>query len=107
MSGSGLRSRFVFVLLALASGCGGEQASTAPTPAVAPINNPTPAFPTRAIQPLRIAGRVLDTTDRPVPSARVTQWDTANTATTDTNGAFEMTASITPQDRSFWVTVEK
>ena len=106
MSGCGLRSRFVFVLLALAPGCGGEQASTAPTPTVAPINNPT-AAPTRMIQPLRIAGRVLDTTDRPIPSARVTQWDTANTATTDTNGVFEMTASITPQDRLFWVTVEK
>jgi hypothetical protein len=71
MSGRGLPLRFVFVLLVPVSGCGGEQASTAPAPTVAPINNPTPAFPTRAIQSLRIAGRVLDTTDRPVPSARV------------------------------------
>jgi Carboxypeptidase regulatory-like domain len=107
MSGCGLRSRFVFVLLVLASGCGGQQASTAPTPTAASVNNPTPPPPTRAVQPLRVAGRVLDTTDRPVPSARVTQWDTANTTTTDASGMFEMTASVTPQDRSFWVTVEK
>jgi hypothetical protein len=59
------------------------------------------------MQPLRIAGRVVDTTNNPVPGARVTQWDTANTTMTDANGAFEMTASVTPQDRSFWVTVEK
>jgi hypothetical protein len=59
------------------------------------------------LQPLRIAGRVVDATDAPVPSARVTQWDTANTATTDANGAFEMTASVHPLDRLFWVTVEK
>jgi hypothetical protein len=107
MSGCGLRSRFVFVLLVLASGCGGQQASTAPTALVAPANNATPAPSTRVVQPLRIAGRVLDTTDGPVPSARVTQWDTANTTTTDASGTFEMTASVTPQDRSFWVTVEK
>jgi hypothetical protein len=30
-----------------------------------------------------------------------------STAGTDANGAFELTASVTPQDRSFWVTVEK
>jgi len=59
------------------------------------------------LQPLRIAGRVLDATNAPVPSARVTQWDTANTTTTDANGAFEMTASVTSQDRQFWVTVAK
>jgi len=43
----------------------------------------------------------------PVGGARVTQWDTANTAIVDANGVFELTASVTPQDRSFWVTVEK
>jgi Carboxypeptidase regulatory-like domain len=107
MSGCRLRSRFVFVLLMLSPGCGSQQASTAPTAIAAPVSNPTPASPTRVVQPLRIAGRVLDTTDRPVPSARVTQWDTANTTTTDASGMFEMTASVTPQDRSFWVTVEK
>jgi len=109
MSGCGLRFRSrVFVPLALLfSGCGGQQAATAPTPTVAPASNSTTPPPTRVLQPLRIAGRVLDATDAPVPSARVTQWDTANTTTTDANGAFEMTASVTPQDRSFWVTVEK
>jgi hypothetical protein len=107
MSGRGLCSPFVFVPLMLASGCGGQQASTAPTAIAAPVDNSAPAPPTRVVQPLRITGRVLDTTDTPVPSARVTQWDTANTTMTDANGAFEMTASVTPQDRSFWVTVEK
>ena len=43
----------------------------------------------------------------PVGGARVTQWDTANTAIADANGVFELTASVTPQDRSFWVTVDK
>jgi len=43
----------------------------------------------------------------PVGGARVTQWDTANMAIADANGVFELTASVTPQDRSFWVTVEK
>ena len=109
MSGCGSRFRsLVFVLLAiLFSGCGGQQTSTAPTPTVVPANNSTAPPPTRVLQALRIAGRVLDATNAPVPSARVTQWDTANTTTTDTNGAFEMTASVTPQDRQFWVTVEK
>jgi len=107
MSGRGLRSPFVFVPLMLASGCGGQQASTAPTSIAAPVNNAAPSPATRAIQSLRITGRVLDTRDTPVPSARVTQWDTANTTTTDANGGFEMIASVTPQDRSFWVTVEK
>jgi hypothetical protein len=37
----------------------------------------------------------------------LTQWDTANTAITDANGAFDMAATITAQDRSFWTTVEK
>jgi len=58
-------------------------------------------------QPLRVSGRVFDTMNAPVAGARVTQWDTANTATTDANGAFELIANVTPQDRSFWVTVEK
>jgi len=109
MSGCGLRFRSrVFVPLALLfSGCGGQQAATAPTPTVAPASNSTTPPPTRVLQPLRIAGRVLDATDAPVPNARVTQWDTANSTTTDANGAFEMTASVTPQDRQFWVTVEK
>ena len=109
MSGCGFRFRSrVFVPLALLfSGCGGQQAATAPTPTVAPASNSTTPPPTRVLQPLRIAGRVLDATDAPVPNARVTQWDTANTTTTDANGAFEMTASVTPQDRQFWVTVEK
>ena len=107
MSGCGLRSQFPFVLLVLAAGCGGQQASSAPTAVGAPANNPTPAPPARVTQPLRVAGRVLDTTDKPVPGARVTQWDTSNTTATDANGAFEMTASVTPQDRLFWVTVEK
>jgi Carboxypeptidase regulatory-like domain len=91
----------------VAAGCGGQQASTAPTPIVASDTNPNPAPAARVIQPLRIAGRVLDDANTPVSGARVTQWDTANTATTDASGAFEMTASVTPQDRSFWVTVEK
>jgi hypothetical protein len=59
------------------------------------------------VQPLRIAGRVIDTADAPVAGARITQWDTANTTTTDASGAFEMTGGAAPQDRSFWVTVEK
>jgi Carboxypeptidase regulatory-like domain len=109
MSGRGLRSRFVvFVLLTMvAAGCGGQQASTAPT-AVAPasVNTPSPPPSTRAVQ-LHIVGRVLDSTDKPVPGARITQWDTANTTTTDASGTFEMTGRVTPQDRWFWVTVEK
>jgi len=107
MSGRGLRSPFVFVPLMLTAACGGQQASTAPTTIAVPVNDLAATTPARAVQPLRITGRVLDTTETPVPSARVTQWDTANTTTTDANGAFEMTASVTPQDRSFWVTVEK
>jgi Carboxypeptidase regulatory-like domain len=59
------------------------------------------------VQPLRISGRVVDTMNAPVGGARVTQWDTANTAIADANGVFELTASVTPQDRSFWVTVDK
>jgi Carboxypeptidase regulatory-like domain len=102
-----LRSRFVFLLLMLVSGCGGQQPSTAPTAIAAPVDNRTPVPPTRVVQPLRIVGRVLDTANTPVSGARVTQWDTANSATTDAKGAFEMTASVTPQDRTFWVTVEK
>ena len=107
MSSFGLYSRFVIIAIiaTTACGCGGQQGSTAPTAIAAPLNNAAP--PTRAVQPLRIAGRVVDATDRPVPSARVTQWDTANTTTTDANGAFEMAASVTPEARSFWVTVEK
>jgi hypothetical protein len=107
MSGRGLRSRFVLVLLMLAYGCGGQQASTAPTAIAAPVANTTPAPTTRVMQPLRIAGLVVDTTNSAVSGARITQWDTANTAITDATGAFEMTASITPQERFFWVTVEK
>lgn len=109
MSGCGLRFRsLVFVLLVIDfSGCGGQQASTGPTPTVAPANNSSAPPPTRVFEPLHIAGRVLDATDAPVPSARVTQWDTATSTTTDANGAFEMTASVNPQDRQFWVTVEK
>ena len=61
---------------------------------------------TRAVQ-LHVVGRVLDSTDKPVPGARITQWDTANTTMTDAIGTFEMTARVTPQDRWFWVTVEK
>ena len=110
MSSFGLHARFVvFLLLAtLTAGCGGQQAATAPTAiAVAPVSGTTTAAPTRMVQPLRVTGRVLDTTNSPVSGARITQWDTASTALTDANGAFEMTASVTPQDRSFWVTVEK
>jgi len=95
------------LLATLPSACGGQQPSTAPTSAIAPADNSSASLPRRMLQPLRIAGRVLDTADTPVPNARVTQWDTANTATTDANGAFEMTASVTPQDRLFWLTVEK
>lgn len=101
-----LHSRFLIVatIATVTCGCGGSQGSTAPT-AIAAVNNPAP--PVRAVQPLRISGRVVDTTDAPVPGARVTQWDTTNTTTTDANGAFEMAASVTPEARSFWVTVEK
>ena len=108
MSSFELHSRFLIIgtIATVACGCGGSQGSTAPT-AIAAVNNPAPAPPVRAVQPLRISGRVLDTTDTPVPGARVTQWDTANTTTTDANGAFEMAASVTPEARSFWVTVEK
>jgi hypothetical protein len=42
-----------------------------------------------------------------VAGANVTQWDTANRATSDGNGAFDMTMAVSGQDRSFWVTVEK
>jgi hypothetical protein len=103
-----LRSRLVLLLLAetFALGCGG-QSPTTPTPAATPSPNPAPTAPTRVVQPLRVSGRVLDTTNTPIPGARVTQWDTANTATTDANGSFELTASVTPEDRSFWVTVAK
>jgi hypothetical protein len=109
MSSFGPHSRFtyVFIVAMLVYGCGGQQASTAPTPTAAPGSNPNPAPAARVTQPLRIAGRVVDTANIPVPGARVTQWDTANTATTDGTGAFEMNARVTPQDRSFWVTVEK
>jgi len=109
MSSSGSHSRVTRVLIvaALAFGCGGQQTSTAPTPTAAPERNQNPAPAGRVTQPLPIAGHVVDTANTPVPGARVTQWDTANTTTTDATGAFAMTASVTPQDRSFWVTVEK
>jgi carboxypeptidase family protein len=109
MSSFGPHSRFtyVFIVAMLVYGCGGQQASTAPTPTAAPGSNPNPAPAARVTQPLRIAGRVVDTANIPVAGARVTQWDTANTTTTDATGAFEMNASVTPQDRSFWVTVDK
>jgi Carboxypeptidase regulatory-like domain len=103
-----MRSRFVLFVLAetLAVGCGG-QAPTTPTPAATPSTNQAPTPSPRVAQSLHIAGRVVDTANAPVAGARVTQWDTASTAGTDANGAFELTASVTPQDRSFWVTVEK
>ena len=108
MSACGSRSRLVvLVLLALTAACGGQQGATAPTPTVAPANNSTPTSAPRVPQPLHVTGRVLDTANVPVAGARVTQWDTANTTTTDAGGAFEITASVTAQDRSFWVTVEK
>jgi len=109
MSSFGPHSRFtyVFIVAMLVYGCGGQQASTAPSPTAAPGSNPNPAPAARVTQPLRIAGRVVDTANIPVAGARVTQWDTANTTTTDATGAFEMNASVTPQDRSFWVTVDK
>lgn len=108
-SADGLRSRLIIVALLpiIVYGCGGQHASTAPTSVTAPGSNLNPAPAQRSIQQLRIAGRVIDTADAPVAGARITQWDTANTTTTDASGAFEMTGSATPQDRSFWVTVEK
>ena len=107
MPGCGLRSRLVLLFLAeaCAAGCGGH-APTTPTPTVAASTQTAVASP-RAVQPLRVAGRVVDTMNAPVGGARVTQWDTANTAVADANGVFELTASVSSQDRSFWVTVEK
>ena len=108
MPGCGLRPRLVLLFLAeaCAAGCGGH-APTTPTPAAAASTTQTAVAATRVVQPLRVAGRVVDTMNAPVGGARVTQWDTANTAIVDANGVFELTASVTPQDRSFWVTVEK
>jgi hypothetical protein len=97
----------VVLLPIIVYGCGGQHASTAPTSLTAPGINLNPAPPQRVLQPLRIAGRVIDSADAPVAGARITQWDTANTTTTDATGAFELNGIGTPQDRSFWVTVEK
>ena len=87
-------------------GCGGQPPTT-PTPTMSIPTAPiTPATPPPR-QTLHVVGRVVDSANSPVAGARLTQWDTANTAITDANGAFDMAATITAQDRSFWTTVEK
>jgi carboxypeptidase family protein len=100
------RITVVVFLVMVACGCGGQTPAAPVAPTAVPPTTPG-STPTRMLQPLHIAGRVIDGAGNPVPGARVTQWDTANTTMSDGSGAFEMTASITAQDRSFWVTVEK
>jgi hypothetical protein len=77
-----------------------------PTPVVAaPTVAVSATTPQR--QPLQVVGRVANSVNNPVAGAKVTQWDTANTTISDASGAFDLTATVTAQDRSFWVTVEK
>src|SRR5882672_3384189 len=101
-------NRFAILFVATVLTCGGcdrqsltMPGATLPTPAV-----PAPAA-TSQRQPLHVVGRVADGANNPVAGARVTQWDTANTTISDASGAFDMTATVGAQDRSFWVTVEK
>jgi carboxypeptidase family protein len=83
-------------------GCDQQPPPTTPTATV-----PRAPATTLQQQPLHVVGRIVDSTNNPVTGARVTQWDTSNTTVSDASGAFEMTAVITAQDRTFWVTVEK
>lgn len=99
------RAWCVVLLVSAASACaGGQSVTTAPSPTPTAPTAPATA-PQR--QALRVVGRVVDSGNSPVAGARVTQWDTSNTTFSDASGAFDLTATVTVQDRSFWVTVEK
>lgn len=88
-------------------GCGGGVPTTPSATVSAPVPTAVPSPSPRTLQPLQVVGRVLDSADHPVAGARVTQWDTANSTTSDANGYFDLAATVAPQDRSFWMTVEK
>ena len=98
----------LFLATIVTSGCEG-QPTTQPTPVVpvAPAATPQPT-PTFTSTPLHVVGRVIDGVNNPVTGARVTRWDSlTETTISGADGAFDMTLAMKPQDRSFWVTVEK
>jgi hypothetical protein len=101
-------SRFCALVIMATAMCGCEQQpASSPSPAVAPALAPFASTPPRTFQPLHVRGRVLDGVSNPVAGARLTQWDTANRADSDASGGFDLTAMITAQDRTVWITVEK
>jgi len=101
-----LAKRFRDPLLAALVTCAcGSESTTTPTPiaTAAPATQAASAISTR----LRVAGRVVDGADNRVVGAKVTRWDSAESAITDASGAFDMILAMQSRDRSFWVTVEK
>jgi hypothetical protein len=102
-------NRFNGLFVATVVTCAGcdQQPPAMPTPTMPTQTSQVAPITTPQRQPLHVGGRVVDSANNPVPGARVTQWDSSNTTITDANGAFDVTATITAQDRSFWVTVEK
>src|SRR5262245_25112765 len=101
-----IRSTIPFVMVVTVLACGSSPTTPSPTATVPVVTSAPPGQPP-VRQPLQILGRVLDSADHPVIGAKLTQWDTANTAISDANGYFDLTAKVTAQDRTFWLTVEK
>jgi hypothetical protein len=96
---------FAFLVVLTCAGCGG-QPPTGQMPTMPSVPAALPGLPTR--QPLRLIGRVVDSQNNGVAGAKLTSWsDRGDTQMTDAAGAFEMIVSVRPDDRSFWLTVEK
>ena len=93
------------ILAAMVAGACSDGIPIAPSPPVDPA--PVVSTPAPQLQPLHITGRVVDSSDKGVPDATITQWDRPNTATSGPDGRFEMDLAVKPNDRWFWVTVEK
>ena len=99
-----LTDRLAICLLVTVATCGCDrQTPTGPAPTAPVISAATPQ-----LEPLHVVGLVVDSANSPVAGARVTPWsDPTHTQISDARGTFDMTVPVTPQDRSFWITVEK
>ena len=94
-------------VVVFAYGCTGNDTPLAPSSTAVVATVPVAPPPTPQPDSGRVIGRVVDSANGPVAGARVTQWDTSHTAISDASGTFDLTISIKPLDRTFWVTVEK